>query len=143
MTIQEIENQIIAEFSNFEDWLDKYNYIIELGKDCPIIDEKDKVNENLIKGCQSKVWLSAKFEDGRIRFRADSDAVITRGIVSLLIRTFDNQTPADILAADLSFIEKIGLKEHLSPTRSNGLTAMVKQMKIYALAFQTLAQQQQ
>ena len=143
MTIQEIENQIISEFANFEDWLDKYNYIIELGKDCPIIDEKDKVNENLIQGCQSKVWLSAKLEDGRIRFRADSDAVITRGIVSLLIRTFDNQTPSDILAADLSFIEKIGLKEHLSPTRSNGLTAMVKQMKIYALAFQTLSQQKQ
>lgn len=140
MTIQEIENQIIAEFANFEDWLDKYNYIIELGKDCPVIDEKDKVNENLIKGCQSKVWLSAKLKDGRIRFRADSDAVITRGIVSLLIRAFDNQTPADILAADLSFIEKIGLKEHLSPTRSNGLTAMVKQMKIYALAFNTLIQ---
>ena len=143
MTIQEIENQIISEFANFEDWLDKYNYIIELGKDCPIIDEKDKVNENLIQGCQSKVWLSAKLEYGRIRFRADSDAVITRGIVSLLIRTFDNQTPSDILAADLSFIEKIGLKEHLSPTRSNGLTAMVKQMKIYALAFKTLSQQKQ
>ncbi len=143
MTILEIENQIISEFANFEDWLDKYNYIIELGKDCPIIDEKDKVNENLIQGCQSKVWLSAKLEDGRIRFRADSDAVITRGIVSLLIRTFDNQTPSDILASDLSFIEKIGLKEHLSPTRSNGLTAMVKQMKIYALAFQTLSQQKQ
>lgn len=143
MTIQEIENQIINEFSNFEDWLDKYNYIIELGKDCPVIDEKDKVNENLIKGCQSKVWLSAKLEEGRIRFRADSDAVITRGIVSLLIRTFDNQTPADILSADISFIEKIGLKEHLSPTRSNGLTAMLKQIKIYALAFQTLTQNQQ
>ena len=143
MTIQEIENQIIAEFANFEDWLDKYNYIIEMGKSCPQIDEKDKVNENLIEGCQSKVWLSAHLEDGRIRFRADSDAVITRGIASLLIRALDNQTPADILASDLSFIEKIGLKEHLSPTRSNGLTAMVKQMKIYALAFQTLAQQQQ
>ena len=143
MTIQEIENQIVAEFSNFEDWLDKYNYIIEMGKSCPQIGEKDKVNENLIKGCQSKVWLSAKLEEGRIRFRADSDAVITRGIASLLIRALDNQTPADILASDLSFIEKIGLKEHLSPTRSNGLTAMVKQMKIYALAFQTLAQQQQ
>ena len=143
MTIQDIENQIIAEFSNFEDWLDKYNYIIELGKDCPVINEKDKVNENLIKGCQSKVWLSAKLEEGRIRFRADSDAVITRGIVSLLIRTFDNQTPADILSADISFIEKIGLKEHLSPTRSNGLTAMLKQIKIYALAFQTLTQNQQ
>ncbi len=117
--------------------------IRDRGKSCPQIDEKDKVNENLIKGCQSKVWLSAKLEEGRIRFRADSDAVITRGIASLLIRALDNQTPADILASDLSFIEKIGLKEHLSPTRSNGLTAMVKQMKIYALAFQTLAQQQQ
>lgn len=143
MTIQEIENQIISEFANFEDWLDKYNYIIEMGKSCPQIDEKDKINENLIKGCQSKVWLSAKLEDNRIRFRADSDAVITRGIAALLIRALDNQTPADILAADLSFIEQIGLKEHLSPTRSNGLTAMIKQMKIYALAFNTLAQKQQ
>lgn len=137
MTIQEIENQIIDEFDNFDDWLDRYNYIIEMGKDCPQIDELDKTDDNIIKGCQSKVWLSAKLEDGRIRFKGDSDAIITRGIVSLLIRVLDNQTPSDILDADLSFIEKIGLKEHLSPTRSNGLTAMVKQMKIYALAFQT------
>lgn len=136
MTIQEIENQIIDEFDNFDDWLDRYNYIIEMGKECPQIEESGKTDDNLIKGCQSKVWLDAKLEDGRIRFKGDSDAIITRGIVSLLIRVLDNQTPADILNADLSFIEKIGLKEHLSPTRSNGLTAMIKQMKIYALAFQ-------
>ncbi len=136
MTIQEIENQIIDEFDNFDDWLDRYNYIIEMGKECPQIDESGKTDDNLIKGCQSKVWLDAKLENGRIRFKGDSDAIITRGIVSLLIRVLDNQTPADILNADLSFIEKIGLKEHLSPTRSNGLTAMIKQMKIYALAFQ-------
>ena len=136
MTIQEIENQIVDEFDNFDDWMDRYSYIIEMGKDCPQIDETDKTDDNKIKGCQSDVWLSAKLENGKIRFKGDSDAIITRGIVSLLIRVLDNQAPADILNADLSFIEKIGLKEHLSPARSNGLTAMVKQMKIYALAFQ-------
>ena len=135
MTIQEIEQSIVDEFANFEEWLDKYAYIIDLGKECPAIEEKDKTDDNLIKGCQSRVWLSCSFEDGRLRFRADSDAVITKGIITLLIRALDNQTPKDILAADLGFIDQIGLKEHLSPTRSNGLTSMVKQIKMYALAF--------
>lgn len=135
MTIQEIEQQIIDEFANFDEWLDKYSYLIELGKDCPVIDDKDKTESNLIKGCQSRVWLSCQQRDGRLYFAADSDAVITKGIISLLIRTFDGQTPQDILDADLSFIDVIGLKEHLSPTRSNGLTSMLKQMKMYALAY--------
>lgn len=135
MTIQEIENQIIEEFSNFEEWLDKYAYIIDLGRECPMIDEKDKTDNNLIKGCQSRVWLSCEHQDGKLWFKADSDAVITKGIISLLIRTFDGQTPAEILAADIHFIDVIGLKEHLSPTRSNGLTSMLKQIKMYALAF--------
>ena len=135
MTIQEIEQQIISEFANFDEWLDKYSYLIELGKDCPVIDEKDKTESNLIKGCQSRVWLSCQQRDGRLYFAADSDAIITKGIISLLIRTFDGQTPQDILDADLSFIDVIGLKEHLSPTRSNGLTSMLKQMKMYALAY--------
>ncbi|MBR4229425.1 MAG: SufE family protein [Bacteroidales bacterium] len=135
MTIQEIEQQIIDEFANFDEWLDRYAYLIDLGKDCPQIDEKDKNPQNLIKGCQSNVWLSCEQRDGRLWFRADSDAVITRGIISLLIRAFDGQTPADILAADITFIDAIGLREHLSPTRSNGLTAMLKQIKMYALAF--------
>ena len=135
MTIQEIENTIVEEFSCYEEWLDKYAYLIDLGKECPVIDEKDKTDSNLIKGCQSRVWLSCEYRDGRLYFRADSDAVITRGIISLLIRALDGQTPQDILDADLAFIDAIGLKEHLSPTRSNGLTSMVKQMKLYALAF--------
>lgn len=135
MTIQEIEQSIIDEFANFEDWMDKYAYLIELGKECPIIDEKDKTEANLIKGCQSRVWLSCQNIDGRLHFRADSDAVITKGIISLLIRALSDQTPDDILASQLSFIDAIGLKEHLSPTRSNGLTSMVKQIKMYALAF--------
>ena len=136
MTIQEIEDQIINEFANFDEWLDKYSYLIELGKDCPAINEKDKTESNLIKGCQSRVWLSCEHRDGRLWFKADSDAVITKGIISLLIRTLDGQTPQDILAADLHFIDEIGLKEHLSPTRSNGLTSMVKQMRMYAMAYQ-------
>ena len=136
MTIPEIEQQIIDEFAGFDEWLDRYAYLIELGKDCPTIDEKDKTEQNLIRGCQSRVWLSCEQRDGRLYFRADSDAVITRGIISLLIRAFDGQTPADILAADITFIDTIGLREHLSPTRSNGLTAMLKQIKMYALAFQ-------
>ncbi|MBQ6237479.1 MAG: SufE family protein [Bacteroidales bacterium] len=135
MTIQEIEDQIINEFANFDEWLDKYSYLIELGKECPVIDEKDKTESNLIKGCQSRVWLSCQQRDGRLYFAADSDAVITKGIISLLIRTFDGQTPKDILDADLHFIDVIGLKEHLSPTRSNGLTSMLKQIKMYALAY--------
>ena len=137
MGIQEIEQQIIDEFSNFDDWMDKYNYIIEMGKTCPTIEDKNKTENNLIKGCQSRVWLSAEYVDGQILYKADSDAVITKGIASLLIRSLSGQSPDDILNADLGFLDKIGLKEHLSPTRSNGLTAMVKQMKLYALAFKT------
>lgn len=136
MSIQEIEQQIIDEFSNFDEWLDKYSYLIELGKECPTIDEKDKTDNNLIKGCQSRVWLSCRHgDDGLLYFAADSDAVITKGIITLLIRVFNGQTPKDILDADLSFIDVIGLKEHLSPTRSNGLTSMLKQIKMYALAY--------
>ena len=135
MTIQETQQQIVDEFAQFDEWLDKYAYLIELGKDCPAIDEHDKTEQNLIRGCQSRVWLSCKVEDGRLRFRADSDAVITRGIITLLIRAFDGHTPQEILDADTSFLDAIGLKEHLSPTRSNGLTAMLKQMKMYALAY--------
>ena len=140
MTIQEIEQNIIDEFACYDEWLDKYAYIIELGKECPIIDEKDKTESNLIKGCQSRVWLSCEHRDGCLWFRADSNAVITKGIISLLIRAFNGQSPQDILAADLQFIDQIGLKEHLSPTRSNGLTSMVKQIKMYALAYSQLNQ---
>ena len=135
MTIQEIEQQIIDEFANFDEWLDRYAYLIDLGKECPTIDEKDKTEQNLIRGCQSRVWLSCQEKDGLLYFRADSDAVITRGIIALLIRAFDGQAPKDILDADLTFIDAIGLREHLSPTRSNGLTSMVKQIKMYALAY--------
>jgi len=135
MTIKETEDQIIEEFSMFDDWMDKYNYIIEMGKSLPIIDENLKIDNQLITGCQSKVWVSAMMEDGKVIFKADSDAIITKGVISLLIRVLSNRTPDDIINADLEFIDKIGLKEHLSPTRSNGLTAMIKQMKLYALAF--------
>lgn len=135
MSIQEIENQIVEEFSIFTDWLDKYEYIIELGKNIPVIEEAAKTDENLIKGCQSRVWLSCSVKDGRLYFYADSDAIITKGIISLLIRVYNGQTPADILNADLSFISKIGLQENLSPTRANGLLSMIKQIKIYALAY--------
>lgn len=137
MTIQEIENQIIEEFQNFDDWMDKYNYVIEMGRECPMIDEKNKVENNLIVGCQSRVWLSAEYIDGVIIYKADSDAVITKGIANLLIRTLSHQKPQDILDAKLEFVDKIGLKDHLSPTRSNGLVAMMKQMKLYALVFKT------
>ena len=137
MTIHEIEQQIISEFENFEDWMDKYNYVIEMGKECPMIDIKNKVDNNLITGCQSKVWLSADYAEGKIIFKADSDAVITKGIASLLIRTLSGQTPQDIIDSDLEFINNIGLKDHLSPTRSNGLVSMIKQMKLYALVYKT------
>ncbi len=143
MTIEEIQQQIINEFSLFDDWMDRYNHLIEMGKSCPMIDEKFKTKNYLISGCQSRVWLHASREDGSIIFTADSDAVITKGIVNLLIRVFSNQTPDDILEADTSFIDKIGLKEHLSPTRSNGLMSMIKQMKLYALAFKTKAQKEE
>ncbi|MCQ2606959.1 MAG: SufE family protein [Bacteroidales bacterium] len=135
MTINEIQDSIIEEFSLFDDWMDKYQYLIDLGKELPLIDEKYKTEEYLIKGCQSQVWVYAELQDGKVSFSADSDAIITKGIISLLIRALSNQTPQDILDCDLHFIEEIGLKENLSPTRSNGLVAMIKQMKIYALAF--------
>ena len=140
-SIHETEEEIINEFSYFDDWMDKYNYLIEMGKSIPTIDTQYKVENNLIKGCQSRVWLHAILEDGRINFTADSDAVITKGIANLLIRVMNQQTPDDILSAEFTFVDKIGLKEHLSPTRSNGLMAMLKQMKLYALAFKTKTEQ--
>jgi len=135
MMISEIENQIVAEFSMFEDWMDKYNYLIELGKSLPLIDEKYKTDQYIISGCQSKVWLHAAFQNGHVIFTADSDAIITKGIISILIRALSNHTPDEIISSNMEFIDQIGLKEHLSPTRSNGLTSMIKQMKLYALAF--------
>lgn len=136
MSIEEIEQEIIEEFSNFEDWMDKYSYIIEIGNTCPIIEEKEKTENNLIKGCQSRVWVSAKLdENGLMQITADSDAVITKGIITLLLRVFNNQNPEDVYSAELKFIDEIGLKSHLSPTRSNGLLSMIKQIKLYALAF--------
>ena len=136
-TINEIQEEIIEEFTGFDDWMDKYQLLIDLGNDQEPLDEQYKVEQNLIDGCQSRVWLQADYEDGVIRFTAESDALIVKGIVALLIRVLSGHTPQEILDADLYFIEKIGLKEHLSPTRSNGLLAMVKQMRMYALAFKT------
>ena len=136
MTIKETQEEIIDEFALFDEWMDKYEHIIELGKDLPLIDVQHKSEENLIKGCQSRVWLHAELIDGNIILTADSDAIITKGIIALMIRVFSNHTPVDIAQADLYFIDQIGLKEHLSPTRSNGLVAMVKQIKMYSIAFQ-------
>lgn len=136
MTINERQDEIIEEFEGFDDWMDKYQLLIDLGNEQMPLDEKYKTENNLIDGCQSRVWLQADFEDGKIRFTAESDALIVKGIVALLIRVLSDSTPQEILDADLYFIERIGLKEHLSPTRSNGLLAMVKQMRMYALAFQ-------
>ena len=136
MTVQQAEQQLIEEFSYFTDWMDKYNYIIELGKELPLIDPQYKTSQYLISGCQSQVWLHADFKDGKIIFTADSDAIITKGIVNLLIRVLSNRTPQEILDAKLDFIDAIGLRSHLSPTRSNGLNSMLKQMKMYATAFQ-------
>lgn len=133
--IVDVENEIIDEFSVFEDWMDKYEYIIELGKSVPVIDQEQKTEDNLIKGCQSRVWLSSEFRDGRIWFAADSDAIITKGIISLLVRVFNGRTPQEILSSDFSFVEKIGLKDNLSPTRANGLVSMIKQIKNYAVAY--------
>ncbi len=135
--MNEIQEEIIAEFEVFDDWLDKYNYLIELSNDLPIMDPRYKTSEYLINGCQSKVWLRADLVDGKIRFTADSDAIITKGIVSLLIRVLSERDPAEIMDTDLVFIDRIGLRENLSPTRSNGLLSMVKQMKLYALAYKT------
>ncbi|MCB9361313.1 MAG: SufE family protein [Flavobacteriales bacterium] len=134
-SIQEIQEEIVDEFALFDEWMDKYEHIIELGKDLPIIEDKYKTDENLIKGCQSKVWLHAELVDGKINFTADSDAIITKGVIALVIRAFSNQTPQDIAASDANFIDEIGLKEHLSPTRSNGLLSMLKQIKMYALVY--------
>lgn len=134
-SIDEIQDEIIGEFSVFDDWMDKYALLIDLGNSLPPIEEKYKTNENLIEGCQSRVWLQADYRDGRIWFEAESDAIIVKGIVSLLVRVLSGRTPDEILNADLYFIDRIGLTEHLSPTRSNGLVAMVKQMRMYALAF--------
>ncbi len=139
MTITEKEEQLIEEFTLFDDWMDKYNYIIDLGKSLPKIDEKLKTDSNLIKGCQSRVWLSAEFDGKIITFTGDSDAVITKGIANLLVRTLSGHTPDEILEADMGFVDRIGLKEHLSPTRSNGLVSMIKQMKLYALVYKTKA----
>lgn len=137
MTINEIQDNVIEEFSAFDDWMDKYALLIDLGNSLPVLEEKYKTESNLIEGCQSRVWLQADYVDGKIIFKGDSDAVIVKGIVSLLINVLSDHTPQEILDAELYFIEKIGLKEHLSPTRSNGLVAMVKQMHLYAVAFRT------
>ncbi len=135
MSINELQDQVIAEFNDFDDWMDKYQLLIDLGNEQAPIDEKYKTEQNLIEGCQSRVWLQADEEDGKLIFQAESDAVIVKGIISLLIKVLSGHTPEEILNADLYFIDKIGLKEHLSPTRSNGLLSMVKQIRMYALAF--------
>ena len=137
MTINERQDEIIDEFSGFDDWMDKYQLLIDLGNEQEPLDERYKTEQNLIDGCQSRVWLQADYADGKIHFQAESDALIVKGIVALLIRVLNDSTPQEILNTDLYFIDQIGLKEHLSPTRSNGLVAMVKQMRMYALAFQT------
>jgi cysteine desulfuration protein SufE len=134
MTIQEIQDTIVDEFSMFDDWMQRYEYIIDLGKALPLIDEQYKTEDNIIKGCQSKVWVHAEQNEDKIVFTADSDAILTKGIIAILIRAFSNQKAADILEANTDFIDEIGLKEHLSPTRANGLVSMVKQIKMYALA---------
>jgi cysteine desulfuration protein SufE len=136
MTIKEIQEEIIDEFNLFDDWMERYEYLIELGKSLPIIDQQYKLDENIIKGCQSKVWLYSEMNNTKINFTADSDAILTKGLVALLLRVFSNQTPEDILMADTLFIYQIGLKEHLSPTRANGLVSMLKQIKLYAIAQQ-------
>lgn len=136
MIIKEIQEEIIDEFSMFDDWMERYEYIIEMGKTLPLIDTQYKTDDNLINGCQSKVWLHANSENETLIFTADSDAILTKGIIALLLRVYSNQTPKDILDSEPFFIDKVGLKEHLSPTRANGLVSMVKQLKLYALAFQ-------
>lgn len=135
MTINEIQDEIIEEFSGFDDWMDKYQMLIDLGNEQEPLDNKYKTEQNLIDGCQSRVWLLADYEDGVIKFTAESDALIVKGIIALLIRALSGHTPQEILDTELYFIDEIGLKDHLSPTRSNGLLAMIKQMRVYALAF--------
>ena len=136
-TINTAQEEIVEEFSLFDDWMQRYEYMIELGKSLPLIDPEYKTEDNIIKGCQSKVWIHANLEEDKLVFTADSDAIITKGIIAILIRVFSNQHPDAILGADTSFIDKIGLKEHLSPTRANGLVSMIKQLKMYAIAFKT------
>ncbi|TLF46388.1 SufE family protein [Maribacter aurantiacus] len=137
MQVKEIQEEIIDEFSMFDDWMQRYEYMIELGKSLPLIEDAYKTDDNIIKGCQSKVWVHAELQDDKLVFTADSDAIITKGIIAILIRAFSNQKPKDIIEADTDFIDKIGLKEHLSPTRANGLVSMIKQLKLYAVAYQT------
>jgi cysteine desulfuration protein SufE len=136
-SIHEIQDEILDEFSMFDDWMQRYEYMIDLGKSLELIDEKYKTDDYTIKGCQSKVWVFAELKDQFIQFSADSDAIITKGIIALLLRVFSGQKPQDILDAELYFIDQIGLKEHLSPTRANGLLSMIKQIKLYAVAYQT------
>ncbi|MGL4584681.1 MAG: SufE family protein [Flavobacterium sp.] len=136
MTIKEIQDEIVDDFSMFDDWMQRYEYIIELGKSLPLIDPQYQVEQNLIKGCQSQVWLYAELKEDKIFFTANSDAILTKGIIAILIRVFSGQKAEDILNADMAFIDEIGLKEHLSPTRANGLVSMIKQIKMYALAYQ-------
>ena len=136
MNIKEIQNEIVSEFSMFDDWMERYEYIIELGKGLPIIEDQFKTEDNIIKGCQSKVWVYAEEKDGKVVFSADSDAILTKGIIAILIRAFSNQTPAAILEANTDFVDEIGLKEHLSATRANGLVSMIKKIKMYALTFE-------
>lgn len=141
MKINDIQDEIIDEFSGLDDWMDRYAYIIELGNAVEPLEEKYKTPENLIEGCQSRVWIVADMADGKVHFRADSDAIIVKGIISLLLRVLSDQTPQDILDSDLYFIKEVGLQEHLSPTRSNGLVAMVKQMRMYALAYKAKSEE--
>ena len=135
MTINEIQEEIIDEFSSFDDWMDKYNYLIELSKELPVMNNAYKTESYLIQGCQSRVWIHAELQNGKIRYTADSDAIIAKGLIALLVRVLDDHTPDEILDADLYFIDRIGMKENLTPTRANGLLSMIKQMKMYALAF--------
>ena len=137
MSIQELQEEIVDEFSMFDDWMQRYEYMIDLGKSLPLIEDKYKIDENIIKGCQSKVWVHAEMKENKIEFTADSDAIITKGIIAILIRVFSGQHPKDIMDSDTTFIDEIGLKEHLSPTRANGLVSMIKQLKMYAIAYQT------
>ncbi len=139
MSIEEIQQEIIDEFSIYEDWMDKYSYLIELGNDIQELDPKQKNDQNLIKGCQSRVWLVAEFKDGKIYFQGESDAVIVKGLVALLLRVVSGRTPEELMNTDLHFVDDIGLKQHLSPTRSNGLLAMIKQIKLYAVAYNKIS----
>jgi cysteine desulfuration protein SufE len=137
MTITEIQDEIIDEFAMFDDWQERYQYMIDLGKSLPLISQEYKIEDNIIKGCQSKVWVQASMDNEKVIFTADSDAIITKGIIAILIRVFSNQHPKDIIGGNTDFIDEIGLKEHLSPTRANGLVSMIKKIKMYALAYQT------